>query len=130
VSVAPTVRSAREEPPPAPRAPVERDAEVSPRRAAEFRLLPETPDVSPLRGPATNGGIDGTAFARVMDEARAQIRRQLATEGATPSEVHVTIGRIEVTAAPIAPAPTRKMPERRSAPSLEQYLASRARREP
>ena len=70
------------------------------------------------------------AYAHATEEARAQIRRQLAAAETTPSEVHVTIGRIEVTAAPMAPTPPRKAPERMPAVSLEQYLASRARRSP
>jgi hypothetical protein len=106
------------------------DDAPSPRRDADFRLLPETPAVPPVRDGTASGGIDGRAFARATEEARAQIRRQLDAAQATPSEVHVTIGRIEVTAAPMAPTPPRKAPERVPAVSLEQYLASRARRGP
>ena len=102
----------------------------SPRHDVEFRLLPETPNVAPMRNAAADRDIDHTAFARAMDEARAQIRRQLAAERTAPSEVHVTIGRIEVTTAPVAPTPKRKVSERAPAASLEQYLASRVQRNP
>lgn len=83
-----------------------------------------------MRGPTASAGVGDMAFGRATEEARAQIRRQLAAAQTTPSEVHVTIGRIEVTAAPMAPTPPRKAPERLPAVSLEQYLASRARRSP
>ena len=131
VSVAPNVRALRDGPAsPAARSSVWTDDAPSPRRDADFRLLPETPAVPPVRDGTASGGIDGRAFARATEEARAQIRRQLDAAQTTPSEVHVTIGRIEVTAAPMAPTPPRKAPERVPAVSLEQYLASRARRGP
>lgn len=129
--VAPQVRAAHDDARWPESRPTVRTYEESSRPGgADFRLLPEMPEVAPARGPATSGGADNTAFARALEEARAQIRRQLATEEATPSEVHVTIGRIEVTAAPAPPPSPRKAPERVPAVSLEQYLASRARRSP
>jgi hypothetical protein len=76
-----------------------------------------------------SNGLDSAAFARAVEDARVQIQRQLATHGGTPAEVHVTIGRIEVTATPAAPSAARKAPDHRApAVTLEQYLASRARR--
>lgn len=103
------------------------DEEVSHDGGGDFWLLPPVLDAdSATRRPT--GGDDRTPFASAVHEARVQIARQLATQHTTPSEVHVTIGRIEVTAAPVAPTPPRRAPERVPATSLEQYLASRARR--
>ena len=129
--LAPIVRAPHADAPSfGPHASVRSEEQRSPRGGAEFRLLPETPGVAPMRNPAADRDVDRTAFARAIDEARAQIRRQLATERPTPSEVHVTIGRIEVTTAPSAATPKRQLPERAPATSLEQYLASRTPRNP
>jgi hypothetical protein len=100
----------------------------SARRAdAEFRLMPVPPAATSDR--VARDGMDSAAFARAVEDARTQIQRQLAAQGGTPSEVHVTIGRIEVTAASPAPSPPRRAPDRAPTVPLEQYLASRARRQ-
>lgn len=94
----------------------------------EFRLMP-----SPSRGAATP--YPSTAVPQAMDiprDAQAQTvnlslpgRQNL--QSAEPTEVHVSIGRIEVTAVQ-APAPTRRVPApERKAMSLDEYLAKRGR---
>lgn len=103
------------------------DADASHWSDTDFRLLPPTPDNHRARGTGADGGGQSAAFARALEDARSQLQRQLAAAQSAPTEVHVTIGRIEVTAAPMAPASPRKAPERAPTVSLEQYLASRAR---
>jgi len=110
----------------APSASSSADAPRVPRAPAEFQLMPTPPAAAADRVAST--GMDSAAFARAVEDARAQIQRQLAAHGGTPSEVHVTIGRIEVTATPSAPSAPRKAPDRTPAVTLEQYLASRVRR--
>ena len=96
--------------------------------ADEFRLM-STPPQS--RGAATSS----IAAPRVMDTStrtRAQIEnrsspRQQNRQQSEPTEVHVSIGRIEVTALQ-APTPTQRTPASARKPmALDEYLAKRGR---
>jgi hypothetical protein len=141
-SAAPSIRAPRDDAPlpeslsssraePVARRAARMDEGASRRGDADFRLLPETPELAATRGPPAGGVMDDAAFARAFEAVRARLQRQLAARDETPTEVHVSIGRIEVVAAPPPPPPPpRKAPERVPAVSLEQYLASRARRHP
>ena len=94
----------------------------------EFRLMPSQP-----RGAATPNS--STAVPQAMDTPRGAPAQavNLSLLGrqhqhpAEPTEVHVSIGRIEVTAVQ-APTPSRRVPaSERKSMSLDDYLAKRGR---
>ena len=110
-----------------------RDPDSLPLRQAS-RAQRESADriaVRPLVGPPSNDGRGSAAAPRIcVKRARAkQPTLELGQSGAEPP-VHVTIGRIEVTAVTAAPAPRRAAMARKPTMSLDDYLARRQRREP
>jgi hypothetical protein len=93
-----------------------------------FRLMPD-------RLPRDDAGdraatsVGGTVLASAVAEARREVQRQSRErrgDDARATEIHVSIGRIEVTATPAGPTPARRVAERAPKPSLADYLARRA----
>jgi len=105
----------RAEPPPHAAAPAAEPA--SPLRAADRWPAPLRPATAPLpvlpAAPATVGRGPRSAVAAPPPP------------GNDPAEVHIHIGRIEVTALPQAAAPRARPPARTPAQSLDAYLALR-----
>lgn len=89
-----------------------------------LRKPPRTPTALIWHGadPAHPGWRQSDLVDRVSEAARRT--------GGEPSEVHVHIDRIEVTAVKEAPPPPTPRPERRKPMSLDEYLAKRAGRSP
>lgn len=98
--------------------------------ADEFRLM-STPPQS--RGAATSSSpiaaprsMDASTATRAQIENRSSPRQQNRQQS-EPTEVHVSIGRIEVTALQ-APTPTQRAPASARKPmALDEYLAKRGR---
>lgn len=98
--------------------------------ADEFRLMPTQPQ---SRGAATSSSsiaaprsLDTSTGTRAQIENRSSPRQQNRQQS-EPTEVHVSIGRIEVTALQ-APTPTQRAPASARKPmSLDEYLAKRGR---
>jgi hypothetical protein len=92
---------------------------------AEFVEPARVPTLPPLIQPATRF-VQPPAFAPPAGSARPANSRRHST-GSDATEVHVSIGRIEVTAVHEAsPPPRRAAPARKSIP-LNEYLAQRQR---
>lgn len=84
-----------------------------------------TTQVQPLLGPVVPPRAPSAAVAAVHPRAPAHARRAEET-----TEVHVSIGRIEVTALQQAPAPRKVARQARAPLSLEDYLARRKEQTP
>ena len=128
----PTTLAAHTVAPPQP--PLERVEEHQVNEVSEsFRLMtPRTlaNAVAPFESPPESGaGRVQAAHPGLKNRPSVRTPKNQSGMSAAP-EVHVSIGRIEVTAVTSAPAQRRAAIPRKPAMSLDDYLARRQRREP
>ena len=84
-------------------------------------------DVSPLLLPLSNSARPSASSARAVAKRRVPRDSALQAHIEETTEVHVSIGRIEVTAVHEAPPPKRQAPTSAKPMSLDEYLARRTR---
>jgi hypothetical protein len=109
-----------------PAAPIRPDARVELLLPAPIFAPTPARDSPPLDPSATDGRVRAAT-----GESRAALHAPLAaaSRSEAPNEVHVHIGRIEVTAVREAPPAGRKRPRGRPPMSLGEYLAKRQQSE-